>query len=73
MKIYPEIWRSRDETKAPKFPPACPVCGAAETSPGVYACGGAYQQKAQIQRHTDKWWGECPSGVADASCFTPNT
>jgi len=27
----------------------------------VYGCGGQYRQKPQIQCHTNKWWGHCPT------------
>ncbi len=46
----------------PRFPDACPVCGAGQSSdvPAVYACGGGYAQKSPIQNHTDVFDGFCP-------------
>jgi hypothetical protein len=66
--IYPEIGQSRYPVleTTPTFPDTCPVCGAAATvrgnryHPVSYACGGSYDDKPQIQNHTDKWWGVCP-------------
>ena len=62
--IYPEVHVPCGSE--PKFPKACPVCGAKQAGKveefggGVrYACGGAYTSKPQIQNHTDKWWGLC--------------
>jgi hypothetical protein len=53
----------------PDFPNECPCCGA-EIAGGehggtpwasqIYACGGAYRPKPQIQNHTYIWWGHCP-------------
>lgn len=68
MKIYEEIHTDRDV--APKFPNSCPICGLQRTGGSkygetsyrafvTYACGGGFELKSQIQRHTDKWWGGC--------------
>lgn len=70
--ILPEIWHRFGDDDLPTFPDACPVCGAAATAHGnrfhpvTYACGAAYDDKPQIQNHTDKWWGACPAGPATA-------
>jgi hypothetical protein len=68
--IYPEIAIGRVErARFPlEFPATCPACGARKTSEekhllrsfAHYACGGKYEDKPQIQNHTDKWWGSCP-------------
>jgi hypothetical protein len=65
--IYPEIRQPmRGLLKAPEFPAACPACGAEVQARGnffhpvTYACGGSYDEKPQIQNHTDVWWGRCP-------------
>jgi hypothetical protein len=53
--------------RLPTFPEACPKCAAPATAHGnrfhpvTYACGGAYDEKPQIQNHTDVWWGRCPA------------
>ena len=65
--IYPELvgdWVGGKKAPPPKFPDVCPGCGAEVIRPvsrrtAVYACGGSYSPKPQIQNHTDKWWGHC--------------
>ena len=63
---YPEV--HVDSHQPANLPLVCPKCGCAvidHTDIGkpweriVYACGGAYRSKPQIQNHTDKWWGHC--------------
>lgn len=67
--VYEEIHVARATNHSgPAFPTACPVCGS-EVAGGenggtpwatqIYACGGRYEPKPQIQNHTDKWWGLC--------------
>ena len=65
-RIYPEIvgFQSRGvKIDPPKFPAKCPACKAlAVTTTATscrYACGGKYEQKSQIQNHTDYFWGAC--------------
>ena len=67
--IYPELWQARrpEQGPTPVFPEACPACSAPAVEHGklhyhpvTYACGGGYDEKPQIQNHTDKWWGYCP-------------
>jgi len=62
--IYPQIEISAKANRDPKFPPACPVCGAVADGRNVnwsfeYSCGGSYEPKPQIQNHTRVWWGRC--------------
>lgn len=57
----------------PEFPDTCPECGAAKDEthksnfyrPVRYECGGTFDIKPQIQNHTDKWWGSCPTKEAE--------
>jgi hypothetical protein len=68
--IYPEVTQAirhrEDPYPTPVFPDTCPRCGAVATARGnffhpiKYACGGSYEEKPQIQNHTDVWWGRCP-------------
>jgi hypothetical protein len=69
--IYPELALRREDRNRGvlwSFPLACPACGAelldqqdhSLRSFARYACGGAYEDKGQIQNHTDKMWGHCP-------------
>jgi len=63
--IYPEIHTSADSNVPPVLPENCPCCGAKAVSKSdneiKYACGGDYTSKPQIQNHTRKLWGFCPS------------
>lgn len=76
MSDLPEIWMSAAASigEATRFPATCPVCAAVKLSErngtnvsdflrrAAYACGAEYTHKAQIQNHTEKWWGTCPKG-----------
>jgi hypothetical protein len=71
--IYREIWvekRPGPYGKEGRLPDKCPICNAIRLrldSRGTpweaadYKCGGMYKSKPQIQNHTDKWWGWCPT------------
>jgi hypothetical protein len=67
--ILPEIEQAVGDHRVIPFPIACPACGAGivsavddgSLSSASYACGAAYKSKPQIQNHTDKWWGTCPT------------
>lgn len=74
-QIYPEVVGElvRDRpAPPPRFPSKCPCCGAPKVDHAgyrqnvsvLYACGGAYGPKPQIQTHTHYWWGACPKGGA---------
>ena len=68
-KCYPELIgnKSRGSEIPPvDLPNICPVCGAevsikedGEFAKRIYACGGTYEMKPQIQNHTDYFWGTC--------------
>lgn len=80
MNILPEVTQSfrLAQTEATVFPESCPACKSPRiiNHSGVniieylrsatYACGAHYTHKPQIQNHTEKWWGTCPT----ASVFT---